>query len=275
MKLLKKTGFMITGVIAAIAFSVSTAFAADYKVVTNDSLYKISNLFQTSVNTLMSDNKLNSSVIYPGQILTVPAQVYTVKSGDTLYLIAKRYGITVDSLRMANHKWDDLLLPDQQLLLPGINNGSSTTTGSSTTGGNTTGSSTSSSNTSQKTVINVTDNEVNLLARLITAETTGQPYDAMVAVGAVVVNRVQSPDWPNSVSSVINQVINGYYQFTPVKNGYIKNAPSDIAVKAAWAALYGSDPSKDAIFYFDNSSTNQWMWSRPITARIGAMVFAK
>ncbi len=274
MKLLKKTGFIIAGIIASITLSASTAFAADYKVVKNDSLYKIGVLFHTSVNTLMSNNKLNSSLIYPGQILTVPAQVYPVKSGDTLYLIAKRNGITLDSLRKANNKWDNLIIPGQQLILPGISTTSSNTTGTNTSS-NTTGSNTSSSNTTQKTVINITENEVNLLARLITAETTGQPYDAMVAVGAVVVNRVQSSDWPNSVSSVINQVIDGYYQFTPVKNGYIKNAPSDIAVKAAWAALYGSDPSNDAIFYFDDSSTNQWMWSRPIAARIGAMVYVK
>ena len=284
MKLLKKTGFIIAGIIVSITLSASTAFAADYKVVKNDSLYKIGILFHTSVNTLMSNNKLNSSLIYPGQILTVPAQVYPVKSGDTLYLIAKRNGITLDSLRKANNKWDNLIIPGQQLILPGISTSSSNTIGSNTsssnttgtnTSSNTTGSNTSSSDTNQKAVINITENEVNLLARLITAETTGQPYDAMVAVGAVVVNRVQSSDWPNSVSSVINQVIDGYYQFTPVKNGYIKNAPSDIAVKAAWAALYGSDPSNDAIFYFDDSTTNQWMWSRPIAARIGAMVYVK
>jgi spore germination cell wall hydrolase CwlJ-like protein len=111
------------------------------------------------------------------------------------------------------------------------------------------------------------------LARLITAETTGQPYEAMVAVGGVVVNRVQSPDWPSSITAVINHVTGGYYQFTPVKNGYINSPPSDIAVKAAWDALYGSDPSNGACFYFDDSSTNQWLWSKPITARIGSMVF--
>jgi spore germination cell wall hydrolase CwlJ-like protein len=114
-----------------------------------------------------------------------------------------------------------------------------------------------------------------MLARLITAETTGEPYDAMVAVGAVVVNRVQSSDWPNTITSVINQKIGGYYQFTPVKNGYINNPPSDTAVKAAWDALYGKDPSNGAQFYFDDSSTNQWLWSKTITARIGRMVFVK
>ncbi len=254
MSILKKAGIIITGVLVSFTLS-TTAFAAEYKVLSNDSLYKISTLFKTPVSTIMSDNNLSSNTIYPGQVLDVPANTYTIKSGDTLYLIAKNYGISVTSLRQANNKWDNLIIPGQQLILPGIKPSSSTSTGN--------------------TVIPYTTNEVNLLARLITAETTGEPYDAMVAVGAVVVNRVQSPDWPSSITSVINQVINGYYQFTPVKNGYINSPPSDAAVKAAWAALYGSDPSNQAMFYFDDSSTNQWMLSKPVTARIGSMVFVK
>jgi spore germination cell wall hydrolase CwlJ-like protein len=203
----------------------------------------------------LSDNKLSSNTIYPGQALTVPAKVYTVQSGDTLYKIAKKYNISLTSLRMANHIWTDSIVPGKKLLIPGVKPSSSTTT--------------------QKTVIPYTGDEVNLLARLITAEATGEPYSAMVAVGGTVVNRVQSSEWPNTITDVIYQVINGYYQFTPVKNGYINNAPSDDAVKAAWDALYGKDPSNGAQFYFDDSSTNSWLWSRPVTAELGHMVFVK
>jgi N-acetylmuramoyl-L-alanine amidase len=255
MSIMKKAGVGLAGVMISLTLLTATAYAAEYRVLQNDSLYKIGILFKTPVSTIMSDNNLNSSMIYPGQVLNIPAQVYTVKSGDTLFLIANRYGLSVTALRQANNKWDDLIMPGQQLTLPGIKPADSTA--------------------AKETVIPYTAEEVNLLARLITAETTGQPYDAMVGVGAVVVNRVQSPDWPNNISGVINQVINGYYQFTPVKNGQINNPPSDTAVKATWAALYGSDPSNQAMFYFDDSSTNQWMWSKPITARIGAMVFVK
>jgi LysM repeat protein len=257
---MKKAGIYIAGVLVSFTLFTTTAYAAEYKVVPNDSLYKISSLFKTTTSTLMSDNNLSSNTIYPGQVLEVPADIYTIKSGDSIYLIAKKFGISVTSLRQANNKWDNLIIPGQKLILPGIKSSNTTTSTTSTT---------------SKTVIPYTSAEVNLLARLITAETTGEPYDAMVAVGAVVVNRVQSPDWPNSITSVINQVINGYYQFTPVKNGYINNPPSDAALKAAWAALYGSDLSNNAMFYFDDSSTNQWMWSKPITARIGSMVFVK
>jgi N-acetylmuramoyl-L-alanine amidase len=252
MNLFKKAVAFALCMVTTLTLFSTTAYAADYTVVNNDSLYKIGQLFNTSVDTLKKDNSLKSDSIYPGQKLNVPAQNYTVKSGDTMYLIAKKYGITLTSLRMANNKWNDLLMPGQKLIIPGVK----------PTGG--TG-----------TVIPYTKAEVDLLARLINAEAATQPYSAMVAVGAVVVNRVQSPDWPNTISSVINQKIGGYVQFTPVKNGYINNPATDISIRAAWAALYGSDPSNGAMFYFDDSSTNQWLWSKPILARIDRMVFVQ
>ncbi|MBE5968230.1 MAG: LysM peptidoglycan-binding domain-containing protein [Lachnospiraceae bacterium] len=256
---MKKAGVTIAGVIASLTLFTSTAYAAEYTVARNDSLYKIGTLFDTTVDALITDNKLTSTTIYPGQVLDVPSSIYTVKRGDTLFLIAGRYGITLTSLRKANHKWDNLIIPGQKLLIPQ---------------GKAFDSSTPATPPS-KAVIPYTEAEVDLLARLISAETRGEAYEAMVGVGAVVINRVQSPDWPSSISTVINHVAGGYYQFTPVENGTIRNAPTDDSVKAAWEALYGSDPSNGALFYFDDSSTNQWIWSKPQTARIDSMIFAK
>jgi spore germination cell wall hydrolase CwlJ-like protein len=255
MKLINKIFTAAAVTLTSLMLLSSTALAADYKVVPNDSLYSISRLFGTSTDKLMADNKLSGSTIYPGQTINVPARVYTVKSGDTLYLIAQKNGITLDDLRKANNKWDNRIYPGQQLLLPGAKTSGQTAT--------------------QKTVIPYTNAEVDLLARLITAEAKGESYEAMVAVGGVVVNRVQSSAWPNTITEVINHVSGGYYQFTPVKTGAIKSPATSEATQAAWAALYGSDPSKEALFFFDQSSTNQWLWSKPITARIGHMVFAK
>jgi len=259
MKIIKKPGILFASVLFILAVFSAKAYAADYTVVPKDSLYQISKIFNTSVNTLMSDNKLSSSTIYPGQVIKVPADVYTVKSGDSMYLIAKRFNVSLADLRKANNKWDDLIFPGQKLVLPGVvaSNGSTATSSGS------------------KTVIPYNDSEVDLLARLIAAEAIGEPYEAMVGVGAVVVNRVKSPDWPNTISAVINHVTGGYHQFTPVQNGYIKNPPTDDSIRAAWAALYGSDPVKGAMFYYDTSSTNQWIRSKPVTARIGNMIFAK
>ena len=230
----------------------TTVFAADYKVVTNDSLYKISQLFNRSIDTIKKDNYLSTDTLYPGQVLYVAAKLHTVNSGDSLFTISRQYGIPLNSLRKANGKWDDRLLPGQQLTIPGVQ---------PTSGSN--------------TVIPYTKSELDLLARLIEAEAAGEIYEAKVAVGAVVINRVLSPEWPSTITSVINHVTGGYYQFTPVKNGYINKPASSDSIRAAWAALYGSDPSKGALFYFDDSSTHQWLWSKTSTAYIDSMVFMK
>ncbi|MBP1754410.1 MAG: hypothetical protein H6Q59_808 [Firmicutes bacterium] len=229
-----------------------TALAADYTVQPNDSLYKISRLFQTPISILKQENSLTTDTIYPGQLLYVSAKLHLVVSGDSLYLIAKKYGIPLTSLRQANNKWDDKLLPGQKLIIPGVMPSSS-----------------------MDAVIPYNDSDLNLLARLIEAEAVGETYEAKIGVGGVVVNRVQSPDWPNTIPAVINHVSGGYYQFTPVKNGMINQPASEESIKAAKAALYGSDPSKGALFYFDDSSTNQWLWAKTKTAYIDSMVFVK
>ena len=248
---LMKTLIVIAGCLL-LSFPKTTASAADYSVIANDSLYKISRLFNVTIDTLKLDNHLSTDVILTGQTLYIPAKVYTVKSGDTLYLIAKAYGISLTALRQANHKWDNELLPGQQLIIPG----SKQTMGSGT-------------------VIPYTNREIDLLSRLIEAEASGESYQAKVGVGAVVVNRVQSGEWAPNITDVIYQKYGEYYQFTPVKNGMISNNATDDSIRAAWAALYGSDPSRGAIYYFDFSSTNQWLWSKTHTAYIGNLVFAK
>ena len=257
---LRKASVMLCGILLTAVVMTGNVFAAGYKVVANDSLYKIGQLFNTNVSTLKSDNGLTSDEIRPGQVLNVRALTYTVKTGDSLYIVSQKNGVALNSLRKANNKWDNYLYPGQKLVLPG----KTTTAGTSTT---------STSAASGSAVIAFSESDVDQLARLITAEAENQPYDAKVGVGAVVVNRVQSKEFPNSIRSVIYQVIDGYYQFTPVENGYINKPASADAKKAAYAALYGSDPSNDSLFYFDDSATNKWLWSKPIKAYIGNMVF--
>ncbi len=257
MTIKKRLSIFAFAVIISLTLFTATAFAANYTIVKNDSLYTISRLFNTSVNKIMSDNLLTSSYIYTGQVLKVPATVYTVKGGDTLYLISQRYGIPLNSLRKANNEWDHLIYIGQKLLLPGIIPSGETASATA------------------NTVIPYTTYEVDLLSRLISAEARGEDYQAMVGVGAVVVNRVQSQEWPNTIYDVIYHVTGGYQQFTPVKNGEINKPATSDAIRAAWAALYGADPSNNAMFYFDDSSTNQWLWSKTITARIDHMVFVK
>lgn len=231
------------------------AFAGDYTVVSGDSLYKIGQLFNTSSNNIIKDNSLNGTTIYTGQVLKVSCDTYAVKSGDSLYLIAKKYGMNLYDLRRANNKWDNAIYPGQVLNLPKINSSTPSVT--------------------PKPIVNYTEADLDLLARLVTAEAQNQPYSAQVGVVAVVLNRIKSSQFPNTISSVIYEKSYGYYQFTPVANGWINKASTATAKKAAKEALYGSDPSKGALFYFDDSATNKWLWSKPMTARIGNMVFVK
>lgn len=233
----------------------NSAYAADYTVVQGDTLYNLGKLFNTTAGTIMKGNNLAGAVIYPGQVLNISSDTYTVKKGDSLYLIAKRYGISVNSLRKANNEWDDSIFEGQKLILPGVVSGKIQAADTARAG------------------ISYSEADVDLLARLITAEADGEPYNAKVAVGAVVLNRVADSQFPNTISAVIYEKSNGYYQFTPVENGWIQKPASQDARKAAYDALNGVDPSKGALFYFDDSATNKWLWSKPLAARIGHMVF--
>ena len=102
--------------------------------------------------------------------------------------------------------------------------------------------------------ISYTASDLDLLARLITAEAGGETYNAQVAVGAVVVNRVRSGSFPNSISAVINQKTNGTYQFTPVLNGNINRPALSSAYKAANEALSGTDLTNNALFFYSGSA---------------------
>ena len=113
---------------------------------------------------------------------------------------------------------------------------------------------------------------INLLAKAIYGEARGEPYTGQVAVGAVIMNRVKSSKFPNTISGVIYQ--NG--AFDAVSDGQINLNPDSTAKKAAQDALNGWDPSYGAIYYFNPSTaTNKWIWSRPLTVTIGKHRFCK
>ncbi len=127
-----------------------------------------------------------------------------------------------------------------------------------------------SSNSSGSSANN--SNDLNLLARLIYAESRGEPYTGQVAVGAVVLNRVKSSSFPNTISGVIYQ--SG--AFSVVNDGQINLTPNETAKKAAQDALNGWDPTYGALYYFNpKTATNSWIWSRPLTVQIGNHRFCK
>lgn len=108
--------------------------------------------------------------------------------------------------------------------------------------------------------------DVNLLARLISAEARGEPYNGQVAVGAVVLNRMKHPSFPNTMSGVIYQ--SG--AFTCITDGQFNQPVAESAYRAARDALAGVDPSGGAIYYFNPATaTSKWIWSRPLIVVIG------
>ena len=116
-----------------------------------------------------------------------------------------------------------------------------------------------------------TNSDLALLARLIYGEARGESYTGKVAVGAVVLNRVKSASFPNTVSGVIYQP----YAFTAVSDGQINMTPDASCTEAAKAAMNGWDPTYGAIYYYNPSTaTSKWIFSRKTTVTIGNHVFA-
>ena len=114
--------------------------------------------------------------------------------------------------------------------------------------------------------------DVALLAKVISAEARGEPYEGQVAVGAVVLNRVAHPSFPNSVSGVVYQ--SG--AFSAVTDSNWSAAVTDSAKRAAQDAINGWDPSGGAIYYYNPKKTsNQWIRTRPVITVIGNHYFAK
>ncbi len=122
----------------------------------------------------------------------------------------------------------------------------------------------SSEASSNKNVTNNTD--VDLLARLINGEARGEPYEGQVAVGAVILNRTTDARFPSTIAGVVYQP----GAFTAIVDGQINAKIEASSVKAARDAINGWDPSGGAVFYFNPAtSTNKWIWSRPLIKIIG------
>ena len=119
---------------------------------------------------------------------------------------------------------------------------------------------------------NSNSSNLNLLSRLVYSEARGETYRGQVAVAAVVLNRVKSSSFPNTISGVIYQA----GAFDAVSDGQINLTSDATARKAAQDALNGWDPSYGAIYYFNpNTATSKWIWSRPLTVVIGKHRFCK
>lgn len=125
--------------------------------------------------------------------------------------------------------------------------------------------------TTSSTSSSQSSSDLNLLARCVYAEARGEPYQGQVAVAAVVLNRVKSASFPNTIAGVIYQP----WAFTSVNDGQINYTPNQTAYKAAQDALNGWDPSYGSLYYYNASTaTSKWIYSRKTVVTIGKHVFA-
>ncbi|MCD7761365.1 MAG: spore cortex-lytic enzyme [Clostridiales bacterium] len=109
-----------------------------------------------------------------------------------------------------------------------------------------------------------------LLAKVISAEARGEPYNGQVAVGAVILNRVAHPSFPNTIAGVVYEP----GAFSCMDDGQIDQPVADSAYQAAQDALNGVDPTGGAIYYFNpDTATSAWIWSRPLLTVIGSHRF--
>lgn len=128
------------------------------------------------------------------------------------------------------------------------------------------------SSSSSSVTDSYSSSDLALLTRLIYAEARGESYVGQVAVGAVVLNRIKSPSFPNTMSGVIYQK----YAFTAVADGQINLTPNETAKKAAQDAINGWDPSYGSLYYYNPKvATSAWIFTRPTVVTIGNHVFAK
>ena len=125
------------------------------------------------------------------------------------------------------------------------------------------------SSSSNKT--NQSSSDLYLLAKCVHAEARGESYQGQVAVAAVILNRVKSPEFPNTISGVIYQP----WAFTAVHDGQINLEPNESAYNAARDAMNGWDPTYGCLFYYNPAvATSKWIFSRQTVVTIGKHVFA-
>lgn len=176
-----------------------------------------------------------------------PFDKYLVSEGDTLYYIGKRYGVSLDDLYRFNPDVEgDFLLAGSTLNLVGDQGSNSATVSNSS-----------------RVELNAADRD--LLERLVHAETMGQEYNGKVAVAEVVLNRVDSSDFPDTVREVIMQ----NRQFTPVSTGAINNNPSAKTAEAVDEALRGTNLVEDALFFWNpDIATSRWLEEKTVITKI-------
>ena len=177
------------------------------------------------------------------------AVMHYIQSGDSLYQIAVNNGTTVNELKQSNGLSGDRIYPGGQLIIP---ENSKTSQGS-------------------EAKAPIRGGDVDLLARLVTAEAGAEPFKGKVAVASVILNRSEDKNFPKTIAGNIFKP----HEFESVSNGLIWEEPTKDSYKAAKVALNGWDPTYGAKYFYnpDKLKGPSWVQSRTIVERIGNHVF--
>ncbi|MFD2045411.1 cell wall hydrolase [Ornithinibacillus salinisoli] len=171
------------------------------------------------------------------------AASYNVQKGDSFWSIANKSGVSVLNLQSANNRSSSLLFAGETINIPNVS---------------------------------ITQAEKELMAKLIHAEAKGEPYAGKVAVGTVILNRVDHEDFPNSINNVIYERSGGHYAFSPVQDGAINGGYTDEDMKAVNEAIAFRGQGKGSIYFYNpNTAQSNWITTRDETITIGNHVFAK
>ena len=251
MKARKKIAALVLGM----SLLAEPAYALNYQVQAGDSLYSIAQKYSVTVAEIKEANNMSGDIIYKNQYLYIPEQKkentisHTVVKGDTLGALAKKYNIALNRIKAANGLDSDMIYIGQILIIPNADANLS----------------------SRGEYLELNQSQIELMARIVYGESRGEPFEGQVAVAAVVLNRVKSSSFPNTIAGVIYEP----YAFTCVNDGQINLTPNSTARQAALDAMNGWDPTNGCIYYYNPSTaTSSWIWSRQVRLSIGSHNFA-
>lgn len=207
-----------------------------------------------------------------------PVFGYTVKSGDTMSKIAREHGLSLKELAEANPQIKNLdyivvgeTIHTEVQVVSATKSVSTAAIPADNADPETLSKQRKEKNHSETAEIGFSDAEIDLLARIVRAEAQTEPFEGKVAVADVVLNRVESSKFPNT----IKEVIYAPNQFQPVANGEINKPADEESIEAVFTALTDNgDISQDALFFYNPSiATNRWLDSRQTTVVIGQHAF--
>jgi N-acetylmuramoyl-L-alanine amidase len=170
------------------------------------------------------------------------ADSYTVQQGDTFESIANENGVSLTNLQIANNQAGNNLIAGETINIPNS--------------------------------VSYADRE--LMANLVHAEAQGEPYAGKVAVATVILNRVDSADFPDTVEGVIYERVAGHYAFSPVLDGTINEGYTDEDMKAVNEAVAFRGQGNGSLFFYNpDKAESEWVFSRDTILKIGDHRFAK